>query len=70
MVWSIHHGSSMWVIVEHPGRFWMVIQGKEKWKIVNEVHNTPDGGHDTLVLGFLLLPPATQIHGKRVFWMV
>ena len=46
MVWSIRHGGSMWVIGEHSRRFWMVVQGKEKWKKINKVRYPSKRGHD------------------------
>ena len=47
MVWSMRHGGSKWVIMECSGRFWMVVQRKEKRKKINEVRHLPEHGHDT-----------------------
>ena len=41
------HGGSKWVIVEHSGRFWVVVQRKEKWKKINEVRYLTKCGHNT-----------------------
>ena len=43
----MHHGRSKWVIVDRSGRFWMVVQGKEKRKKINKVQHLPKRGHDT-----------------------
>ena len=48
MVWSIHHVRGMWTTVERSRTFWMVVQGKEKWKKVNKVQHLSECGHDSL----------------------
>ena len=40
------HNGSMWVIVEHSRRFWVVVHGKEKQEKINEVRYLPEHGHD------------------------
>ena len=35
-------------IIERSGRFWMVIQRKEKWKKINKVQYSSERGHDKL----------------------
>ena len=41
--------SRSWAIVEHSGRFWMVVQRKEKRKKINEVLDASDHSHDTMM---------------------
>ena len=41
----MRHGGSKWVIVEHSGRFWVVIQGEKKRKKVKEVRHLHERGH-------------------------
>ena len=46
LVWNVCHISNVWMVVECSGRFWMVVQGKEKQEKVNKVQHLPDRGHD------------------------
>ena len=40
------HGRGTWIIIERSGRFWMVIQGKEKRKKIKEVRHLLERVHD------------------------
>ena len=46
VVWSIHRVRGAWTIIERSGRFWMMVQGKEKWKKINKVQHLSECGHD------------------------
>ena len=39
----------VWAIVECSGRFWVVIQRKEKWEKINKMGDTPDGSHNNCI---------------------
>ena len=40
------HSGSTWVIMERSGRFWVMVQRKEKWKKVKEVRHLLEHGHN------------------------
>ena len=46
MVWSTSHDGDVWVRMERSGRFWIVVQRKEKWKKVNKVRHLTKRGHN------------------------